>query len=320
MKEQNKTPRNGQAQSTTQGRSAAPCKDEGPEAKAASVKEEGADSKSANGKAVLPEEEAPSAKSVAPSQDEALPTLPKEERKELSPLRQRLQERYRDQQPDLSDDATAERLALQWAEELTQELSRYGDAEGRLTQLIAQDPQFGRLITAIAIEGQTPHQALRSNYQASDLAPNPDEEGYDRYQQQQQQRQQAQTDYEAESRQLAANMEQSERIMDQFCAEHELDEAQQRQMAEAINSDWDNLLQKRVTPAMLEGYLHRMQYADDVDRARAEGELNGRNANISARIAQDLANERGDGLPDPASAYSPSMLRGRKPVIDFTRF
>lgn len=233
----------------------------------------------------------------------------------LSPFRQRLAKYFEDQQPDLTADAEADRLACQWADDLEGRLARYADTEGRVTGLLERQPHVAELLQQLLDDDALPLRvAVRRTLGEEGLLPQPGDDGYEAF---------AQQKAEAENRQaqLEANLKQSLEVLRKYADEHKLDEHDQQALVEAINADFDNLLERRITDEMLQGYLKRLRYDLDVDNARHEGELKGRNENISARMAAQKAAQLGDGLPQPqGGGYAPKMLKGQQPVIDFSKY
>lgn len=233
----------------------------------------------------------------------------------LSPFRQRLAKHFEDQHPDLTADAEVDRLACQWADDLEGRLARYADTEGRVTGLLERQPLVAELLQLLLDDDALPLRvAVRRTLGEEGLQPQPGDDGYEAF---------AQQKAEAESRQaqLEANLKQSLEVLRKYADGHQLDEHDQQALVEAINADFDNLLERRITDDMLQGYLKRLRYDLDVDNARHEGELKGRNENISARMAAQKAAQLGDGLPQPqGGGYAPKMLKGQQPVIDFSKY
>lgn len=234
--------------------------------------------------------------------------------KPLTPFRQRLAKHFAKTEAELQADELADQLACQWADEVEQQLAQYADTEGRLTQMLKEQPQLEEVITCMLTDGVPLRVAIRQTVGADNLQPQPGDDDYEAYAQQQ-------AEADAATARLDANLKQSLAVLQQFAQEQQLDEAAQQALVDAINADFDNLLERRVTAEMLAGYRKRLNYDADVESARNEGELKGRNDNISARMAADKAAHIGDGLPQPAhGGYAPRMLKGQHPVIDFSKY
>lgn len=250
------------------------------------------------------------AESVTPTAEK--PT--KSETPELSPFRQRLALHFADLKPDLASDEVADQLACQWAEEMEQALARYTDTEGRVGRLLENQPLVATLIEAMIDEELPLRVAVRRFLDAESLQPQPGDDDYEAFARQKEEADQLQA-------RLEANLKQSLGVLQLYAVEKKLDELAQQQLVDAINADFDNLLERRVTNEMLENYYKRLYYDRDVDAARNEGELKGRNENISAQMAAQKAALLGDGLPQPqGGGYAPKMLKGQQPVIDFSKY
>ena len=242
------------------------------------------------------------------------PAPAKCETPKLSPFRQRLAAHFADQQPDLTADDVADKLACQWTDELEEKLARYADTDGRVTRLLENQPLVANLIEAMLDEEVPLRVAVRRTLDPESLQPQPGDDDYEAFAQQK-------AEADTQHAQLEANLKQSMSVLQQFALEHKLDDLAQEALVEAINADFDNLLERRITAEMLKGYRKRLNYDHDVDEARKDGELKGRNENISARMATQKAAQLGDGLPQPqGGGYAPKMLKGQQPVIDFSKY
>lgn len=232
----------------------------------------------------------------------------------ISPFRQRLAAHFADAAEDLTNDEVADRLACQWADELEQQLARFADTEGRLNLVLTEQPELATIVETMLADGLPLRVAIRRTLAPDALLPQPGDDDYAAFAEQREMD-------DAAVKQLDANLNESMSLLKQFAKEHKLDDAAQRELVDAINADFDNLLERRLTAEMLAGYRKRLRYDADVEEARSKGELAGRNANIEARMVADLAARQGDGLPQPHSGgYAPRMLKGLKPVIDFSKY
>lgn len=176
-----------------------------------------------------------------------------------------------------------------------------------LTTLLEQSPELADILILMLSDRDMPlRRAIRSALSKEDLAAQPGDEEWDEQQQHHQL--------------LENNLNESENLLDRWCSEKKISEEEHQALIAAINSDYENLTSNRVTPEMLEGYFKRIAFERLLEEARQSGEVEGRNANIEARMKRMEAAQLGDGLPHPTHEHGAVMLRGNKPVIDFSKF
>lgn len=213
----------------------------------------------------------------------------------LAGIRQRLRERYPDEQP--ADDAAWEGLNSRYMDETDMEIGKYKDAESKMTELCQVYPEFAELVYNM-LEGKMPFRAAVAKlFSEEDLIPQDDDEDYEAYSKAYGERLENLKKRDSQTREIEQNEAQSLQNIDKFCAEKGLPDDRKDQLIGLINDHFSELLYKRISPEMLEGFLKQMSYDTAVAEAEKTGEIRGKNANIEARRIKENQTMAGDGVP-----------------------
>lgn len=221
---------------------------------------------------------------------------PKQEKKSMKLLRRWLKEKLGDLDADWNDDCVAEKYAMKMLTEMDDMLDRYADTEQQLTRIMNKHPQLMLMLCDMMQNDANPDEAFDSAFRPEWMEKRT-----------------------ADEQTLHDNMNDSMEILNTFCSDHNLSPETAMLLAETIDNDWNAMLDKRIDKDMLDGYLKRLNYDNDIDRARQAGLIEGRNEKIEARRAEEKNSRNGDGMPQHSGGYAPNMIRGVKPVIDFGR-
>lgn len=216
---------------------------------------------------------------------------------ELTGSRKRLKERYPDADP--ADDTGWEELNTRYMDETDSELAKYKDSESKITELISVYPEFGELVFSM-VEGKMPlRAAIARIFSQEDLIPQSGDDDYEAYKKAYDDRLEQQGKRDARTKEIEENEAASIKTIDQFATDKGLSDDQKESLIELINNHFTELLYKRISTEMLEGFLKQMSFDKAVSDAGKVGEIRGRNANIEAKMTMDKKNKSGDGLPNP---------------------
>lgn len=225
-------------------------------------------------------------------------------------FRKRLKERYPDEDP--ADENGWEELYNRYMDESEAEVGKYKDAEGRLTELCKVYPEFGELVYNM-LENKMPLRvAVAKVLSQEDLIPQEGDDDYEAFRKAYDERSAAVKKKEGLSKEIEGNENKSLETIDAFCKDKGLSEEQKERLIDLINDQFTELLYKRISPDMLEGFLKQMNFESAVEEAGKAGELKGRNANIEAKRVKEETVSAGDGLPGGGGGGSLNV--GRKPL------
>lgn len=221
-------------------------------------------------------------------QAEELPGMP-------AAIRQRLQERYPGEQPvDLTG---WESMYNRYMDDSEAEMSKYKDAETQMTELCQVYPEFAEVVYEL-VENRLPFRAAVAKvFSQEDLIPQEGDEDYEAYRTAYAERLEGVKKREVQTKEIEANEAKSLETIDRFCEEKGLDDEKKEQLTGVINDHFTELLYKRISPEMLEGFLKQMSYDDAVVEAEKTGLIRGRNEQIEAKRRREQAAVAGDGLP-----------------------
>ncbi|MCM1031544.1 MAG: hypothetical protein NC410_08930 [Oscillibacter sp.] len=215
---------------------------------------------------------------------------------ELTGSRKRLKERYPDAEP--ADDAGWEELNTRYMDETDAEIGKYKDSESKMTELIGVYPEFGELVFNM-IEGKMPlRAAIAKVFSQEDLIPQEGDDDYEAYKKAYGERVEQKGKRDAQTKEIEENESKSMEAIDQFAADKGLSDEQKESLIELINNHFTELLYKRISTEMLEGFLKQMSFDTAVADAEKVGEIRGRNENIEAKMTKEKKKEEGDGLPN----------------------
>lgn len=207
----------------------------------------------------------------------------------------RLQERYPGEQP--ADAAGWESVFGRYLDDSEAEMSRFKEAEAQMTELCRVYPEFAAVVYDM-VENRLPFRAAVAKvFSQEDLIPQEGDEDYEAYQAAYTERLDGLKKKDAQTKEIDANEAQSIETIDRFCEEKGLDDEQKEQLIGVINDHFTELLYKRISPEMLEGFLKQMSYDDAVAEAEKAGLIRGRNEQIEAKRRRKQAAVDGDGLP-----------------------
>lgn len=213
----------------------------------------------------------------------------------LTPVRQRLRQRYPDQTP--GDPDAWEQIYNRYMDETDAEIGHYKQAECRLDELCQVYPEFAGVVREMLV-GQLPFRAaIAKVFSLEDLIPQEGEEDYDAYHAAYGERLARVQKHDGQSREIENNETQSLQTIDRFCGQKGLTDEEKESLIAIINDHFTELLYKRVSPGMLEGFLKQMSFDTAVSEAAKAGEIRGRNEKIEAKRMQERAFVAGDGLP-----------------------
>lgn len=235
-------------------------------------------------------------------------TIPPEVQ-ELTPerkaYREYVKERYPDNVPE-NDDGWPE-LEDRYAADSEEMLSKYKDSEQLIQEMVTLYPEFGGMILDIAVNKMPPRAAIAKYFAQEDLVPQEGDEDYAAYQEAYNERKgkvEARTNTEKE---LMANQEQTISNIDTFCESKGYDEAKKAALLDYIETAFNDLLMKKVTPETLEAFDRAMNYDADIKTAEEVAAVNAKNEVIEAKTAEE---KPGDGIPMASGAGS--MQKAKK--------
>lgn len=207
----------------------------------------------------------------------------------------RLQERYPEEQP--ADAAGWEKVFGRYVDDSEAEMSRYREAEAQMTELCRVYPEFAAVVHEL-VENRLPFRAaVVKVFSQEDLIPQEGDEDYEAYRTAYTERLDGLKKREAQTKEIDDNEVKSMETIDRFCEEKSLDDEQKEQLVGVINDHFTELLYKRISPEMLEGFLKQMSYDDAVAEAEKAGLIRGRNEQIEAKRRRERVAADGDGLP-----------------------
>lgn len=214
---------------------------------------------------------------------------------ELTGFRDRLRERYPDFLPP--DETGWEEMYNRFMDDTEAELAVYKEAEGRLTELCQVYPEFGEMIYNMVANKMPFRAAVAKVFSEEDLIPQEGDDDYDAYQKAWGERTEGLKKRATQTQEIEANEAKSIEAIDRFCAEKSLSDEQKEQLTDVINDHFTELLYKRISPEMLEGFLKQMSYDVAIQEAENTGLIRGRNEQIEARRIKERMGMAGDGLP-----------------------
>ena len=239
------------------------------------------------------------------------PTAPAKSKRDL--LGERLKKKYPDR--DYADDEELFGQINDDYDEYDTELGQYRDRESRLTDLLSKDPRSAQFITDMA-KGTDPWIAVIERLGIDGV-----------------------TDLLNDPKKQSEYAEANKRYVERVAKERELEEEYEKNMREVtlpmlermkqergigddmIDAAWDYLhhvadaaIRGTFTEADIDMALKAVYHDADVDNARAEGTVAGRNAKIDEKLRKP---QTGDGTPNLAGSNNAPTRNGKKPLNIF---
>lgn len=239
------------------------------------------------------------------------PTAPAKSKRDL--LGERLKKKYPDR--DYADDEALFGQINDDYDEYDTELGQYRDRESRLTDLLSKDPRSAQFITDIA-KGTDPWIAVIERLGIDGV-----------------------TDLLNDPKKQSEYAEANKRYVERVAKERELEDEYEKNMREVtlpmlermkqergisddmIDAAWDYLhhvadaaIRGTFTEADIDMALKAVNHDADVENARTEGTVAGRNAKIDEKLRKP---QTGDGTPNLAGSNNAPTRNGKKPLNIF---
>lgn len=213
------------------------------------------------------------------------------ENKEVMTSRDRIRDRYAKKYPER--DFTTEESASVLDDEIIAELEAYdAELEGyrsndkRLKDLFNSDPRSGRFMVNWAAEGGNPIQYLLDIFGPELVDALQSEEGRAKILESTNKYLEQKAENEKGEAERLANYEQSINDLVAFADEKGISEEQAVEVFEKVNQIAFDVIDGKYTRDAFEMAYNAMNYSTDVESARREGEVAGRNAKIEEKLAK----------------------------------
>ena len=213
------------------------------------------------------------------------------ETQEVKTPRMRLSERLGKEYPDVdfgADNATdvADEKLAELLDKYDAELEGFRSNDERVKKLFDSDPRSGRFFVNWMASGGNPIQYLLDIFGPELTEALESEEGRARIVESTNKYLERKAEHEKGEAQRMANYEQSINDLTAFAEEKGISEEQAVAVFEKVNQIAFDVIDGRYTREAYEMAYNAMNYSADVESARKEGEVAGRNAKIQERLAK----------------------------------
>lgn len=207
-----------------------------------------------------------------------------------------LYERIRTSRPDGKYDGDDEEYARQ-AIEIMDELESKGKSYDELTQKLmsrfnANPDEAGAFLDFL--DGMPLPTAIRKNMGDEALTMKEGDDGWDEYVKTGEKRKKQFEDMRVKMDEIQANAKASEEALKEFAKERNLSDEDVKALSDFVTEMLPDLLMGKISKEMYGRFMNARNYNADIDGAREQGRVDGRNERI------DLENKRmkGSGLPN----------------------
>lgn len=212
----------------------------------------------------------------------------------------RLKKHYPDQDPQ--NEQEWENLRNRFHDDMEEREKNFSSLEQEVNDLIASDEDLALILNEMLVNKLPFRAALAKVLDPTDLTPIEGEEDYEAYNKAYNERVSQSNARIARQKEIDDNAVKSAENIDKFCEDKGYDESAKDEIYAFINEMFDAIVEKNITPELLEKIDQARNYDVDVAQAGVEGEIRGRNANIEAQRADAVHTEEGDGIPTPSQA------------------
>lgn len=178
-------------------------------------------------------------------------------------------------------------------DELEQGNKRYKDFSDKLMRRFQEDPDEAQAILDY-VDGMPLIAAIRKNKGDEAMSMKEGDDGWEDFQKAGADRKKRFEEQQALVDEIMKNSKESEEVISKFIDDSGLDDEQKNQIIEQIQKDLEDLSRGRITPDILNRYMLAKNHDADVDGARQQGEVDGRNKAIEAGRKR----MQGSGLPN----------------------
>ena len=182
--------------------------------------------------------------------------------------------------------------------EVEDELNTFKAAEAELGDLVKANPELANVLNDMATNKMPFRAALAKYFSQEELIPVEGDDDYEAYEKSYNERLEKSKAREAKDQEMSANEAQSLDAIDAFAQEKGLDDEGKTKLIEYINTFFLDMLNKKISPQMIEMFNNAINYDGDMAAAKEAGEIKGRNTQIEAQIQEEQEREKGDGIPD----------------------
>ena len=237
-------------------------------------------------------------------------------------IRERLMKEYPDTDFNAENASDVENDSIvSLLEKYDQELEGYRSNDKRIKDLFNQDPRSGRFLVNWAAGGGNPIQYLLDIFGPELAEALESEEGRAKIVESTNKYLERKAENEKGEAQRMANYEQSVNDLSAFAEEKGLSEEQAIAVFEKVNQIAFDVIDGKYSREAYEMAYKAMNYDSDVDTARKEGEVAGRNAKIEERLGKvakkpempPALGGQGGAAPEPAPK------KGGDPTLDAMR-
>jgi hypothetical protein len=233
---------------------------------------------------------------------------------DLPKSKQRIKKRYPDR--SFENDDEWENAFNETLDEYETTIEKGKISEKAITDYISQYPEFEDILVDMIVNKLPPAAALSRNIDLDEFIPQEGDDGYDDYIKAGNERLEKNKKISAEKEEMDRNEAESDKVIDAFVAEHNLNDEQLRELLDYGFTDFKNLLMRKITAEMLENWNKALNHDNDVSAAEEAGLTNGRNEQIEKSIKKEEMKKRGDGLPAGVGGTSNEDLPGSESVFE----
>ncbi len=243
----------------------------------------------------------------------ATPAPEVKEEPTIPAYRKRLRERYADFDPKSEDDWNA-KTEEAFAED-AETIKAFNDNNKIIEDALASDKDLAAVVGRIVAYGEPFRAALAAVIDPASLEAKEGDDDYEYYQKNRDERIAIGKEMQRIAAEKIKNEEEAYKNIDAFCEKKAYDEEEKKALIAYINDFYNSLQMRKIDEAILQRLDNARNYAEDIEEARAEGELDGKNANIEARSAAETRRMNGDGVPAFGGASAPVVDKPKRQTI-----
>lgn len=184
-------------------------------------------------------------------------------------------------------------------------------ANAKIYEMIGDNPALSDLLTKIA-QGVPFEVALAEVVNLEELMPQEGEPNFEQYQGAVEARRARTAEINTHKERLVANQEQSKVTVEKFFADNGVEEQEQDRFVEFVDEGVQGLFEGRVGEDFLKRMYQAFRYDEDVNSAKEQGEIEGRNANIETKRTSKGAT---DGIPESGGGVAVPEVKSEKKEI-----